>query len=192
MSSAGADPSEAAPEAHAEPRDLGSLDAIVPAVFDELRKLAHRQLAHEHDRFTLQTSDLVQEAYLRLSGDPNVTTHGRAYFYAAAGRAMRQVLVDAARRRKTAKRGDGEALLSLDDQVGAVDAFGHELLDLDLALRALESRNPRSARIVECRFFAGMTVEDTATALGVSERTVKSDWALARAWLHDALRGSSA
>jgi len=153
--------------------------------------MARRQLSRQHDRYTLQTTELVHEAYLRLAGDPRVTQRGRAYFYAAAARAMRQVLVDAARRRNATKRGSGAAALSLDEQVGTVDAYADQLLDLDDALRELERRNARSARVVVCRFFGGMSVEDTAQALGVSPRSVKSDWALARAWLYDALRGGA-
>jgi RNA polymerase sigma-70 factor, ECF subfamily len=172
--------------------ELGALDELVPAIFEELRVLARRQLSRQHDRFTLQTTELVHEAYLRLVGDDRVTQRGRAYFYAAAGRAMRQVLVDAARKRNSVKRGSGAIALSLDESVGTVDAYAHQLLDLDVAIQELERRNSRSARVVECRFFGGMSVEDTADALGVSPRTVKSDWALARAWLYDTLRSASA
>lgn len=154
--------------------------------------MARRQLSRQHDRYTLQTTELVHEAYLRLAGDARVTQRGRAYFYAAAARAMRQVLVDAARRRNSVKRGSGAEALSLDEHVGTVDAYGDQLLDLDGALQELERRNARSARVVVCRFFGGMSVEDTAQALGVSPRSVKSDWALARAWLYDALRGGPA
>ena len=166
---------------------LPPLDALVPRIFDELRELARRELSREHERFTLQTTDLVHEAYLRLANDTRVTSRGRAYFYAAASRAMRQVLIEAARRRGAAKRGAGAKLISLDDQTGAVDAYGDELIELDRALAELEKKNPRHARIVECRFFGGMTVDDVAEALGISPRTVKSDWALARAWLYEAL-----
>ena len=171
---------------------VGDLDELVPVIFEELRVMARRQLSRRHDRYTLQTTELVHEAYLRLAGDARVTQRGRAYFYAAAARAMRQVLVDAARRRNSVKRGSGVEALSLDDHVGAVDAYADQLLDLDDALRELERRNARSARVVVCRFFGGMSVEDTAQALGVSPRSVKSDWALARAWLYDALQGGPA
>ena len=169
------------------PVELPTLDHLIPVIFDELRAMAHRQLAREHGPITLQTTELVHEAYLRLTGDGRVTRLGRAYFYAAAARAMRQVLVDAARRRKAGKRGAGATVLSLDEHVASVEAYGHELIGLDEALQRLESRNPRHARVVECRFFGGMSVEDTAEALQVSPRTVKSDWALARAWLYDEL-----
>ena len=154
--------------------------------------MARRQLSRQHERYTLQTTELVHEAYLRLAGDARVTGRGRSYFYAAAARAMRQVLVDAARRRKAAKRGGQVRLVSLDDRLASADAYGLELLELDEALQRLESRNPRHARVVECRFFGGMSVEDTAEALELSPRTVKSDWALARAWLYDELRGDAA
>ena len=179
-------------QSHDPAANLGDLAELVPLIFDELRVMARRQLSRQHERYTLQTTELVHEAYLRLIGDHGVTRRGRAYFYAAAARAMRQVLVDSARRRNAAKRGSGEAALSLDEGTGEVDAYAHELLDLDVAMQELERRNPRFARVVECRFFGGMSVEDTAEALGVSPRTVKSDWAMARAWLYDALRGTAA
>jgi RNA polymerase sigma-70 factor (ECF subfamily) len=172
------------------PLSAATLDELMPLVFDELRRLARRQLAREHQGQTLQTTDLVHEAYLRLAGHTGVTAHGRAYFYAAAARAMRNVLVDAARKRCAMKRGAGAPVLSLHEDQAPADTYGAELVELDEALERLALRHPRPARTVECRFFGGMSVEDTATALGVSARTVKSDWALARAWLHDALRGT--
>jgi RNA polymerase sigma-70 factor, ECF subfamily len=175
-----------------EDAGLPTLDALVPRIFDELRELARRELSREHDRFTLQTTDLVHEAYLRLASDKRVTSRGRPYFYAAASRAMRQVLIEAARRRGAAKRGAGARMISLDDQTASVDAYGDELIELDRALIELEKRNPRHARVVECRFFGGMTVEEVADALGISPRTVKSDWALARAWLYDVLHDGAA
>jgi RNA polymerase sigma factor (TIGR02999 family) len=170
----------------------GTLDELIPLVFDELRRMARRRLACEHQIQTLQTTDLAHEAYLRLAGNPDVLEHGRAYFYAAAARAMRRVLIDAARKRGALKRGSGLVMLSLDEDGVAADTYGVELLEIDEALERLALRNPRQARTVECRFFGGMSVEDTATALGVSPRTVKSDWALARAWLYDELRGDAA
>ena len=184
-------PAEIAALLSADPTDLGALEQLVPLIFDELRGMARRQLAGQHDRHTLQTTDLVHEAYLRLVGDDDVTRRGRAYFYAAAARAMRHVLVDAARRRNAAKRGSGATAVSLDALTAAEETFAHELLDLDAAIRELERRHARAARVVECRYFGGMSVEDTADVLGVSPRTVKSDWALARAWLYDALRCAS-
>ena len=172
--------------------DLPTLDLLVPLIFDELRAMARRQLRREHGQVTLQTTELVHEAYLRLAGDSRITGLGRPYFYAAAGRAMRQVLVDAARRRQAGKRGAGVRPVSLDDGAASVQAYGDELLELHEALRRLEARNARHARVVECRFFGGMSVEDTAAALEISPRTVKADWALARAWLYDELGGDAA
>lgn len=172
--------------------DLGPIDKLVPLILHELRAMAHRQLAREREPRTLQTTDLVHEAYLRLARDGAVTRHGRAYFYAAAARAMRQILVDAARRRNTARRGGGRHPISLDRAGPEIAAYGVELLALDEALQELARRHPRAARTVECRFFGGMSVVDTAAALGVSARTVKSDWAMARAWLYERLERGAA
>lgn len=172
----------------AERTESPALEQLVPHVYEELRRLARRQLAREQ-HVTLHTTELVHEAYLRLADETRVTRRGRAYFFGAAARAMRRVLIDAARRRGAARRGGGVAPLTLDDGAVAVDAYAAELLDLDRALAELEQLNERHARVVECRYFGGMSVEETAEALGVSPRTVKSDWALARAWLYATLQG---
>lgn len=183
-----------------------ALDRVLPVVYDELRRMAHRQLAGERAGHTLNTTALVHEAYVRLVDDTRVTRKGRAYFFGAAGRAMRQILVDHARRHRAAKRGGDADPVTLEPDQGAirVDRFPRDagslrveklvdqLIDLDRALDELASLNPRQARVVECRFFGGLQVDETAEALGVSPRTVKYDWALARAWLKEALeRGSS-
>lgn len=165
-----------------------TLDQLLPLVYDELRQLAHRHLARERVGHTLRTTALVHEAYLRLVDDERVTRRGRGYFFAAAGRAMRRVLIDHARRRNAAKRGGAQSNRSLDEGMAATDPFAAELLDLNDALERLEALNTRHARVVECRYFAGLSVGETAAALGVSPRTVKSDWALARAWLYRTLR----
>lgn len=170
-----------------EAGDPGAIDQLIPLVYDELRRMARRQRAREGRTPTLHTTELVHEAYLRLADDAQVTTHGRAYFMGAAAQAMRRVVIDAARRRAAHKRGGGLLQVTLGDDVASVDAYASELLDLDRALTTLDGENPRLARTVECRFFGGMTVEETAEALAVSARTVKSDWVLARAWLFDAL-----
>jgi RNA polymerase sigma factor (TIGR02999 family) len=166
---------------------LPPLHELVPIVYDELHQMAHWQLAREHRNVTLQTTALVHEAYLRLVDTTRVAAKGRAYFFAAAARAMRQVLIDAARRRGAAKRDAGTPLMSVDWEGERVEAYASELLDLDRALDDLGRRNPRHVQVVECRFFGGMSVEETAVALGVSTRTIKADWALARAWLHQVL-----
>jgi RNA polymerase sigma factor (TIGR02999 family) len=172
----------------AEAGDRTAMERLVPIVYGELRRMARHQRAREGHHPTLNTTELVHEAWLRLAGDPRVTERGRAYFMGAAARAMRRVLIDAARRRQTDKRGADPVRVTLSDDVAQVDAYASELVDLDRALTGLERENARLARTVECRFFCGMTVEETAAALEVSPRTVKADWALARAWLFDVLR----
>lgn len=159
-------------------------------LYEELRALAHRYRAREGGGATIHTTELVHEAYLRLAHDDQVGSRGRAYFFGAAAQAMRRVLVDAARRRGAAKRGGDLTQVTLGDEHMAVDTYASDLLDLDRALSALESESPRLARVVELRFFGGLSVEETADTLGVSPRTVKGDWALARAWLHEALDGA--
>lgn len=170
--------------------DLPPFHELVPLVYDELHQMAHRQLGRESRNITLQTTALVHEAYVRLVDDDRVTARGRAYFFAAAARAMRQVLVDGARRRNALKRGGGATAITLDRIDPGVDSYASEILDLDHALDELEQHNSRHVRVVECRFFGGMSVEETAAALGVSPRTIKADWALARSWLHRTLEGS--
>ena len=172
----------------AESGDAASLDELLPLIYERLRAIAHRQLAGEQRHHTLQTTDLVHETYLRLVEDDRVSRRGKAYFYGAAARAMRQVLVDAARRRNTVKRGGGIAIVTLEDEADALTAYADELVKLNEALEELEKHNPRHARVVECRYFGGLGVDETAEVLGVSARTVKSDWALAKAWLFDELR----
>jgi RNA polymerase sigma factor (TIGR02999 family) len=158
-------------------------DRLLPLVYEELRRIAHRQLGRELAPRTLQTTGLVHEAFLRLVDDTRVTRRGRAYFFAAASRAMRQVLIDLARRRQARKRNADAAIEVVPPQDAELDAFSVELLDLDRALDELAALEPRHARVVECRYFAGMSVEETAEALDVAARTVAYDWALARAWL---------
>ena len=167
--------------------DATALNELFPRVYDELRMLARCRLADEQRHDTLQTTALVHEVYLRLVDDTRVTERGRAYFFAAVSRAMRQILVDRARRRLAIKRGEGAELVSLDEDQAAVDAYAVELVELDDALSRLAERSPRHARVVELRYFAGLSVEQTAEVLGVSPRTVKSDWAMARAWLFSEL-----
>jgi len=166
-------------------RDGGDvLDELLPLVYGELRRMAHRHVARERRQHTLSTTALVHEAYLKLVDQTQVSARGRAYFFAAVARAMRQVLVDAARRRGREKRGRGEVPLDVDDLQVAVEGFAADLLELDEALERLAALYPRQAGVVECRFFGGLSVEETAEALGLAARTVKRDWSLARAWLY--------
>jgi RNA polymerase sigma-70 factor (ECF subfamily) len=166
-------------------------DRLAPLVYEELRTLAHAQLADEHSSNTLTTTELVHEAYLRLVDSSRVIGNGRSYFFGAAARAMRQILVDHARSRARQKRGGGGtiALTTLDDVHGSVTGPELDLVELDLVLTRLAEIYPRAARVVEYRFFGGLSTEETAVALGIGARTVKADWALARAWLFRELRG---
>jgi len=166
------------------------LDRLIPLVYDDLRDLARHQLAKEYGAITLQTTGLVHEAYLKLVDQSRVSARGRAYFFGAAARAMRQVLVDAARRRKRLKRGAGQRPVTLDEALIKADGFAAEILEIEDALGRLTAEYPRQAQVVELRFFGGLTVEETAEALDVSARTVKGDWALARAWLFEAMKAA--
>ena len=167
--------------------DAPVLEAQLPVLYEELRALARRQLGRERGQVTLQPTELLHEAYFRLIDDERVTRRGRAYFFAAAARAMRHVLIDAARRRRAVRRGGGAVPVTLDERTTAVEAYAEELFELNEALEALAREQPRQARVVECRYFGGLSVEETAEALEVSPRTVKSDWAEARAWLYGRL-----
>ncbi|HVS03242.1 MAG TPA: ECF-type sigma factor [Thermoanaerobaculia bacterium] len=169
-----------------------AFDQLLPLVYDELRAMARRQLAGDWRQRTLDTTGLVHEAYLKLVDETAVPLRCRAYFFAAAARSMRQVLVDAARRRSRLKRGGGAAAGDLEAASLTVDGFAAELLDLDRGLERLARDYPRQAEVLECRFFAGLSVDETARALDLSPRTVKRDWSLARAWLYRELRGDPA
>ena len=172
----------------ATPPGRATMDALVPLLYDELRRIAHYRLRAEQTGHTLETTGLVHEAYLRLAGSERLELADRAHLLAVAAQAMRHVLIDSAVRRKAGKRGGGVATVSLDD-VPVVDAArSDELLALDEALTRLGAIDRRQAKVVECRFFGGMSIEDTAAALDLSPATVKRDWALARAWLNRELR----
>ena len=168
-----------------------ALARLLPLVYAELHSMAERRLRGEHGAVTLSPTELVHEAYLRLSGSAGVTERGRGYFFAAAAQAMRRIVVDYARRRGRVKRGGGAPPITLDDAVAITGGSDEErLLDLDEALHALAAIAERAARVVECRFYGGLTVEETALALGITTRTVNRDWAFARAWLFDQLEAS--
>jgi RNA polymerase sigma factor (TIGR02999 family) len=154
-------------------------------VYDELRRLAASALRRERPDHTLQPTALVHEVYLRLAGEPQGRWENRGHFLAVAARAMRRILVDHARAHAAQKRGSGAARLSLDDlEVGAIDPGQQpDLVMLDEALGRLSSLDPRQAKIVELRYFGGLSVEETASAVGTSPRTIKRDWQVARAWL---------
>lgn len=160
------------------------LDQLFPVVYEELHRLAQRQLRGERPDHTLCTTDLVHEAYLKLSGLDRIRWQNRAQFLAIAAQAMRRVLINHASARRAQKRGGGRDRLSLDDVVLLVDDRAEDLLALDAALTRLAELDGRQARVVECRFFAGLSIEETADALDIAPATVKRDWAVARAWLN--------
>jgi len=162
--------------------DQSALNRLLPLVYDELRKIASSYLSQEHTQRTIQTSDLVHEAYLRLA-ESDVSWQNRAHFFGIAARSMRQILVDYARRRHADKRGGGMTRVSLNESVLVMDEDFSRLLMLDDALKRLEQIDTRLCRVVELRYFSGLTVKETAEVLSVSARTVENDWNLAKAWL---------
>ena len=174
----------------------GARNRLFAAVYAELRGIAQSRLRRERPDHTLSTTALVHEAYLRLVDTTQVAWTDRAHFYAVAARAMRRVLVDWARGKARAKRGGGVAPVSLDALAAdGIEAPAEEraeaVLALDEALGRLGDLDARKAEVVECRYFAGLTTEETAAALGISPTTVKADWSLARAWLYRELAGPS-
>jgi len=164
-----------------------ALDLLTPIVYDELRRLAAHYLSDEHAARTLQPTALVNEAYLRLVAQKLPDWESRSHFFGVAAQLMRQILVDHARKRRSAKRGSGVANLALDQVVSFASSRGRDLEALDDALKGLEELDPQQSRIVELRFFGGLSVEEVAEVLHVSPRTVKRDWAFCRAWLNQQL-----
>jgi RNA polymerase sigma factor (TIGR02999 family) len=169
--------------------DRAALDEVFALLYDELREIAHRQRRRWRGEYTLNTTALVHEAYVKLVGPARIGVENDAHFRALAARAMRHILCDYARRSGARRRGGGLERVSLDELKAPSRAvFTAEqseiLLALDDAMRRLEGIDPRQSEVVECRFFGGLTIEETATAIGISPRTVKRDWALAQAWLH--------
>jgi RNA polymerase sigma factor (TIGR02999 family) len=171
--------------------DVGALDRLVGLVYPELRRIAHRQLGRRRAGESLESAALANEAYLKLARAGAVPCESRAHFLALCAQIMRRILVDHARRRGSAKRGGAAASVPLDEVLLAVQAQGVEVLALDEALDALARHDPRKSRVVELRYFGGLTIEETCEVLGISTDTAKRDWRLARAWLLAELRGAS-
>jgi RNA polymerase sigma factor (TIGR02999 family) len=179
-----------------EAGDRAAVDELFSAVYDELHTLAIRQRGRWSGDETIGATALVHEAYLKLVGQTNLRASSRAHFFALAARAMRHILSNYAKRKRRQKRGGGAIGIPLDalgpDTLGIDATWTDEqaalLLALDGALRGLESLNERQARVVECRFYGGMSIPDTATALAISPATVKRDWSLAQAWLYRELK----
>lgn len=161
-----------------------ALDRLAPLVYRELHQIAGRLMARERPNHTLQTTALVNEAYVRLVDARQVSWQDRAHFFGICARAMRQILVDHARSRGSAKRGGGEVAIELEEGLAAAPSPEASLLELDEALKRLEALDPRKSQVVEMRYFGGLSVEETAEALKVSAETVRRDWKMAQAWLH--------
>lgn len=171
--------------------DRKALEALMPLVYDELRRLAHHYLRQERSNHTLQSTALVHEAYLRLAGQNPPQWQNRAHFFGIAAHVMRQILVEYARSRGTAKRGANAPRLGLDAAAAIGQQTDVDVVALDRALQELSELDAQQGRIVELRFFAGLTIEDTSEVLGISPATVKRDWTTARAWLFRAMTGEA-
>ena len=164
-----------------------ALERLIPIVHLELRRLARRQMRRERDGHTLQTTALVNEVYVRLVDLSRVRWQDRTHFFAMSSRLMRRVLVDHARSRRYLKRGGGAVRVTLNPDLALTPSRGTDLVALDDALTVLAAKDPRKGRVVELRFFGGLSVAETAETLGVSEETVMRDWRMAKAWLHKEL-----
>ncbi|MEM6472783.1 MAG: sigma-70 family RNA polymerase sigma factor [Planctomycetota bacterium] len=162
----------------------GLSEELLPLVYDELKRLASQQMAQEKPGQTLQPTALVHEAYLRLVGNPDLKWDSRGHFFAAAARSMRQILINRANRKKAVKHGGDRQRIDLEDFSFLEEPEPERMLALDAALQELERIDARKGEIVNLRYFAGLSVEETASALGLSPATVKRDWQFARTWLH--------
>ncbi len=167
--------------------DTDAFEALMPVVYEELRRLAHHHLQKERSGHTFHTTDLVHEAYINLSNRDKTAWEDRTHFFAVAAHAMRTILIDYARRRNRKKRGSGQTPLTLDEVQVCSEDHLEDLLTLDQAMNLLAEIDARLCRIVECRYFAGLTIEETAGALDISPATVKRDWQVAKAWLRRAV-----
>ncbi len=163
--------------------DQAALEQLTSLIYGELRRLARRQMQRETPGHTLQTTALVHEAYLRLVDVTNITWQDRTHFFAVSAQMMRRILVDAARARVSGRRGGRSPRVNLDESIDAAPVRGRELIALDDSLNALAQMDPRKARVVELRFFGGLSVEETAEVLKISPQSVMRDWKLAKAWL---------
>ena len=172
--------------------DSDALDRLIPLVQPELHRLAHHYMSREAIGHTLQTTALLNEAYLQLVDDPKRSWQNRTHFVAAAAQLMRRIMVDHARERRAVKRGGGALKVSLDDAALVTERRSEELLALDEALEKLAALDPLKSQIVELRYFGGLTIEETATFLKMSHRSVEREWTMAKAWLYRALSGKEA
>jgi RNA polymerase sigma factor (TIGR02999 family) len=172
--------------------DAEAAESLMPLVYDRLRLLAKKLLAQESPSHTLQPTALVNEAYLRMVGQTQVDWKGKTHFFAIGARMMRRILVDHARRRLSKKRGSGGHRIELAEDLCVSHRNNEDIMAIDQALEKLSALDPRQAQVVELRFFGGLTVDEVAEVLGVSKRTVESDWTMLRAWLRRELSGETA
>lgn len=172
--------------------DQAAFDKLVPLVYEELRRLAHHYMSRENAGHTLQTTALVNEAYLRLVDQNRVRWQNRAHFFGIAAQMMRRILVDYARKRRYAKRGGEQLKVSLAEAGGLSDERAADIAALDEALKSLAEIDPQQSRVVELRFFGGLTIEETAEVLGLSRDMVNREWATAKAWLYQEMSKSDA
>jgi RNA polymerase sigma factor (TIGR02999 family) len=163
--------------------DQSVLDELYQAVYDELHRLAHRYMRRENAGHTLQTTALVNEAYLRLAEAKDLNWQDRAHFFAVSANVMRRILIDEARARRAERRGGGDLVIAIDEALDAEKPEDLDLIALDLALQGLAKVNQRQSKVVELRYFGGLSVDKTAMVLGVSPDTVMRDWRFAKAWL---------
>ena len=171
--------------------DKAALDRLMPLVYDELRRIAHRYVQHERDGHTLQTSALVNEAYLRFAGQRKVDWQNRSHFFAATAQVMRHILIDHARRRRYAKHGGEAQQVPINDAAGMSLQRATELIALEEALEELAGLDRRKSQVVELRYFGGLSLEETAEVLEISLMTVRRDWRAAKAWLYRKIQNES-
>lgn len=171
--------------------DESASERLIPIIYEELKRLARSYMRRERPDHTLQTTALVHEAYLKLVGQKSIRWQSRSQFFAVAAQIMRRILIDHARRNLRLKRGGAKEVLPLDEALVFSREYSEELLKLDAALDRLAQLDARQGRVVELRFFAGLTVEETAESLSISPKTVKRDWAVAKAWLHAEVSGQN-
>jgi RNA polymerase sigma factor (TIGR02999 family) len=169
--------------------DRAALDRLIPLVYDELRRLARYYMRRERAGVTLQTTALVNEAYMRLADQRDVRWQNRAHFFAIAAQLMRRILVDQARKRTNSKRGGDVRKVSLDEAAVMSQARAADLIALDEALSGLEAIDQRKSKVVELRFFGGLNIEETAAVMAISPATVQREWSMAKAWLYRELSG---
>ena len=168
-----------------------ALDELYPLVYDELHRLARRYMSRERKGHTLQTTALINEAYVRLVDQRNVQWHNRSHFFAISAQIMRRILIDHARRHAYAKRGGGAQQVSLEEAATVTPEQSFELIRLDEALKSLAEMDSRRSRVVELRYFGGLSNQEIASVLHISQNTVTRDWKMARAWLYQQLTGSA-